>query len=256
MQRKFVAIASFPRSGNTWVRSILSHLLFNGDIAKIPDKHKANIFAAAGYRMNEGLSYSLYKTHERVLTNTFFQKEVVHAAAIHIRRHPLDVFLSYLNYLLLDDDQLPDSSFARQTPFAFDPGSLDRILEQDILDVFFGAFFAFGTLTPNFTAAGTYFDSNLYWVTRNDDDIPVFRVKYEDLHGNGPSSLMAVAEFFGKTADQLAAAFAKAAEDTKKDGGFFWRQSTGIYKEFLKEEHLRKFERAYGDRMAALGYAV
>lgn len=94
--REITWIASYPKSGNTWVRFMLYHALFGApeqslDVnRKIPDIHRrTEVDPPVDGRL-------LAKTHFA------FSPQHPHAArttrAVYIARHPADVLLSALNY--------------------------------------------------------------------------------------------------------------------------------------------------------------
>lgn len=95
-QPSLVWLASYPKSGNTWLRFLLYHYLYKearhtDDLArKIPDIHSVSrldvmqpktLFCKTHYAMSDSHPYLSYTT-----------------AFIYIMRHPRDVLLSNLNY--------------------------------------------------------------------------------------------------------------------------------------------------------------
>lgn len=94
-----VWIASYPKSGNTWIRFMLYSAIYgpptcSGDVpAKIPDLHRQLPFE----KPESGPIY--IKSHFQ-LTDKHPQINDTHKA-IHIIRNPRDVMLSAINYLVL-----------------------------------------------------------------------------------------------------------------------------------------------------------
>ena len=103
-ESRIIWIASYPKSGNTWVRFLLANMLFghvktSADIeAMVPDVHRADEIKA---QYHVGGTVFL-KTHW-ALQDKMPQREKT-AAAIHIVRHPLDVLRSHIDYMGLAED--------------------------------------------------------------------------------------------------------------------------------------------------------
>jgi len=94
-----VAIASYPRSGNTWVR----HLLYSA--TGIGSRYNRNPetgipHRAGGIHLLEDRSSPFIKTHDRDAKD--------YDAAIHITRHPCAAIASYLDYM--DNFKVPMSN--------------------------------------------------------------------------------------------------------------------------------------------------
>ena len=106
-------LASYPKSGNTWLRFLLANIIAGGppscsaDVARlIPDIHRPGDM--------EGVSGDVFvKTH--------FMRTDAHpridetARAVHIVRHPRDVLLSALNYRRMEGviEDMTDERYAR-----------------------------------------------------------------------------------------------------------------------------------------------
>src|SRR5262245_186581 len=95
-------LASFPKSGNTWVRFLLYHY-FYGDIAdsraigsRIPDIHAGDFDRASTLTRTQ-----LVKTHWGLSPQMPHVDRT--AGAIYIVRRPQDVLWSMLNYYRLRD---------------------------------------------------------------------------------------------------------------------------------------------------------
>ena len=87
-----IFIVSYPRSGNTWVRTIISEIVFKhsgkklGDLCKfIPDLHTPNID-------------NIILKHPRIFKSHFNYSDE-YKRVIYIVRDPRDVFISYYKYL-------------------------------------------------------------------------------------------------------------------------------------------------------------
>ena len=97
---QIVWIASYPKSGNTWVRFLVANLFYKGITSSfemervVPDIHKG---VHAGHLYGDTTTFvtTRWKYHTRLP----LREDTV--AAIYILRHPLQVIVSNLNYLIL-----------------------------------------------------------------------------------------------------------------------------------------------------------
>lgn len=253
----YVALNSFPKSGNTWVRAALSHLLFDGALGAIPDRYRTAARFAPTTHDAEGRKVRLYKSHDRCINAIEAFEELRHRAVIHILRHPLDCFLSQLNYYLLDQTRIADPTLRPgPSPFALRAKSVEDAAARGLLDVYLDAFICYGTLNPSFVSAGSWFAHTRYWLARGEPALPVLTLRYEDLTARGAAAMAPVTDLFGRSRAEMAAAWDKAQADTARDGAFFWRQSPGLYRELLAPAQIERFRAAHGEAVAAAGYAL
>lgn len=97
---KIIWVASYPRSGNTWVRFLLANLLrtdIDGSaklLETIPDIHRG---ISGGHLY--GARTSLIKTHWAYGPDFPMREDTI--GAIYVLRNPVDAMLSNLNYHLL-----------------------------------------------------------------------------------------------------------------------------------------------------------
>ena len=62
-------IYSFPKSGNTWMRSIISSLLLNGEFNAIPDVHQKFDPSDICYYKYKDDTYMFFKSHTNYLVD-------------------------------------------------------------------------------------------------------------------------------------------------------------------------------------------
>lgn len=106
-----VWIASYPRSGNTWLRFLL-YTYFHGEIkdsgdvnAKIPPIHRPHLVDPNfPGRLLVKTHYAMVPQHPYLPQTTGF---------IYIYRHPRDVLLSNYNYVQLGGNEIPFDVYAR-----------------------------------------------------------------------------------------------------------------------------------------------
>lgn len=172
-------IASYPKSGNTWVRFLLYHYLY-GELPetaalsrRIPDIHRGEVPRAEP----EPSGRLLVKTHWPLGPGMPHLDQT--AAAIYILRHPKDVLLSALNYARLGGatpDQLSDADYAK---------------------IFIGAG---GDPTYLKLGFGTWEQNVFSWVGQR--RIPTLVLRYRDLKADASAALRRVVEFLGNPVDE------------------------------------------------------
>jgi hypothetical protein len=181
--RNIVWIASYPKSGNTWVRFLLSNLLYGPQESTallnklIPDVH------ASGYVMPEpGMTPAYAKTHY-TMSEAMPHLERT-AGYIYIVRNPVDVLLSNLNYIFVTQN-IPEN-----------PGLREEI-RTDYLVLFLGNR---GDPRWKRLGAGTWDEHVSSWCD-NSRDIPRMIVRYEDMLADTLSIAMKLCKFLGLEKD-------------------------------------------------------
>jgi aryl sulfotransferase len=169
-------LASYPKSGNTWVRFLLYQCLY-GEVTdtrelvkRIPDAHHEGEFGSAIPDEDRLLLKTHWCFHEKLphLDNT--------DGCIYIVRHPKDVLLSALNYMWL--------------------GGQQKITDQQ----YAAAFIQVGG-DPRFVelSLGTWEQNVFSW--RSQKRVPTLFLKYEDLKTDAPGQLRRMLEFLGRPVD-------------------------------------------------------
>ncbi len=255
----YIGIYSFPKSGNTWMRHIIAELYsleFNHrQVSKdIPDMHQGPIFDARPIQLGAGgQAVRFYKSHRCEIVARNALQKINHRGIIYIKRHPLDVFLSYLNYLR-------DGVNGTAGLYLLPVKSVEEVIANGSLEIFLDCFILFGTLV-NWGNFGNWFEHMAYWTGRDvveqgGREVPVACLKYEDMVANGVEAMQPLCDMLGQSKQQLEQALLAANEKTRVDGKLFWKQRPGLYKEVLPESLIAKFRKYHGDRVAALGYEI
>ncbi len=186
---KVVWLASYPKSGNTWVRFLLHHYLWGEprnslDLnRRIPDLHRP-----AG-RIDTSSEKLFVKTHF-VLTDTLPYLGMTDRAIV-ITRHPKDILLSGMNYARLEQaSRLDATSYARTF--------IDRGGDPTWIEM------GFGSWTQHAES----------WTTT--DRFPVLVTSYEAIKADTARELRTMLEFAGEAIDEAKVARAVELSD-------FWR---------------------------------
>lgn len=126
-----VEIASYPKSGNTWFRHLTVEFLRNVNASNIvlplERASKNDLDNKENWTCIGDKQYCFYKSH---ITN---KPSIKPDFIVYIYRHPLDVFLSALNYIYHKSDVLPQN---RLDEIFIDgsPKSVDMISASGELD--------------------------------------------------------------------------------------------------------------------------
>jgi len=161
--RSIIWLASYPKSGNTWVRFLLLNLLYGRQDttenleSHIPDIHKSNGHIRLPVNGN-----ILIKTHFMLADNMPLLDHT--AGFIHIIRNPIDVMISNMNYAYM----------ANRTPF--DAAELEDFRNKYI------ARFTGNHGDPYWSSLGRGgMDEHISSWLDNKPNLPNLLLRYEDL---------------------------------------------------------------------------
>ena len=186
-------LASYPKSGNTWVRFLLHEYLF-GTVTdtpsltrRIPDLHNGEAPRATPPEPPLPL---LVKVHSRRDPSLPYMAEA--SGAVYVTRHPRDVLLSCLHYMRMTGGlppEIPDEMYARR--FIAEGGD------------------------PWMTSVGygTWDENVASWTSGA--PFPVLTLRYEDLKKDAAGQLTRVLDFLAVPTDppRIAAAVAGSSFD-------------------------------------------
>jgi hypothetical protein len=180
-------LASYPRSGNTWLRFLIYAYLY-GPIENTAD---VNLRIPPIHRPPPPGTLK----SERVISKTHFQRTPMHpllehtAGIIHIRRHPKDVLLSGLNYHALNG-------------FTLDPARYAQLFISRLGDPEW-ARMGFGTWESNTTSwLGADAATPTGEGPSRNDGIPRVWTTYERLRAETPTELARILALLGESVDQ------------------------------------------------------
>jgi hypothetical protein len=245
---KVVWLASYPKSGNTWLRFLLGELLAPGAraIESIPTLHESLPESPPLYRLGSD-EVAVLKTH-CAPWNARLSMGVDCVGAITIHRHPLDILLSSLNYLGF-----------KQTPGIFlndEVKSVEDILRDGEMDFYVDRFIEQDGVGHFSKMCGPWTTYQRDW----DDfgkNVKYLGLRYEDMVDAPTPAVRALHTFFGlECTNERAATIVQATEPlTAIDGRFFWRKRAFNYRTMLSQEMIRRFCKVYESQLAHLGYS-
>jgi hypothetical protein len=237
-------LVSYPRSGNTWTRFLIAHLVH-------PDKEVSftnieRLIPDTSSQSNRALKRTprprIIKTHE------YFDHR--YRKTIYIVRDPRDVALSYYN-------------FQRKYRQIADDYPLDRYVED----------FVTGREFPGW---GTWAENVASWVYTRGRDPNFLLLHYESMLKDTSTELRRIAAFLGIESDpaQVRRAIERSSADRmrelekveasqwvatkkhRKDIPFVGAAISGGWKAAMPETCTNRIESAWGDLMTTLGYEL
>lgn len=247
-----VEVASYPKSGNTWLCHIISQycqqqygieFTVNGIHGK-----KSAIDRGESTISIDAREFCIYKSHKRG------HPHMQPCRIIHIMRHPLDVFFSARNFLYLK---------ARNgQPHAFnkfinnEPKSVEQTIKDGELGYYFDEFCEFAG--SNYWPGMLNEESNWFTYVKNAlTATNVKTIKYESLITNFEvTTNTAVRYIFEEQHIPTEIDREKIDGRTINSGNknFYWKAKQGNYKGFLSPKQIASFYKMHQTDMDLLGY--
>ena len=250
---EFIWVASYPKSGSTWMRFILSHLLFDvgGDAGKVREM-VPNMHDWTG-----GLKYDWQGAHpvKTHLQQHDLPPRMHTRSAIYVIRNPLDMVDSAIGYIKPADD-----------------AEREDLINQFCVN---------GSIEPWGTTLGYgSWEDNIQSWTAESRDFPLLIMQYEDILDAPHDNIARVAEFLGADADdkkidkvveatsfktmkgveksELAAGAKGVFTDerlfNKQDFAFMRAGKSGGYQNNLREGEITRLRARFSPVMEKLGY--
>ena len=170
-------LASYPKSGNTWLRFVLSEILYRGEIQRSQDLFSITPIDTIPASMLPPNQLNFVKTHSVYHRAQLEGAEI--ERAVLVVRNPTAVMLSNLRYAFLTGGGAPvDGSF---------PEVVKRYLNQFILHGGDPRWCEIGY--------GTWAEHSRSWLDQT--DIPVLCVRYEDMRRDMVAKMKEVCRFLG-----------------------------------------------------------
>lgn len=195
-QDKVTWLASYPKSGNTWLRFALAALI-QPDFTKsaevrawIPDVHESPF----QLKYHQQLDFAFAKTHFKFSENLPLRQET--RGFIYILRNPIDVLISNYNYYLRTTNITPEQS-----------------ISQNLKELYVKSFIEHGGDSRWVQAGmGSWIDSLKSWLSVS-KELPNLFIKYEDMKADPKGTMARLARFLGlkKTEQEIVDAVAKCS---------------------------------------------
>jgi hypothetical protein len=247
---RVVGLYSYPKSGNTWARSIIAAACAMPDDPGtlqryVTDTHKGRVMTDPW--AFQGRNWYFYKSHHQKVLTRHKGDQFRTDRLVSIHRHPLDVFVSYLNFV--SGNVAPKAGAA--LPFRF--ASVDA-LTPDQIEILFAIFLEHGTLVPQNRLFGSVFGHWAKFSARADASGDVLLMRYEDLEADFAHQVARLCGFVGLRDIDLGETFQRADQRTAANGKFFWKRASGGHRDYLSDEQIGRFHDRHGATMRAMGY--
>jgi len=192
--------------------------------------------------------YAFFKTHHKMVCD-YQGNQIDTRFFIYVYRNPLDVFVSYLNYIYINRADL-------QIYYDLPLVSVQEHIERGTIRHFFSMFLTVGNISPGADQAGSWWDSIRRW-----HDLKarygafIFMLKYEDAMEDPLNTFSPLAEFLNSNVS-VEEALERTNYNFPKDGNFFWKMSNNYYKEYLPDELIEEYKYYYGAELKDIGYEI
>lgn len=165
---------------------------------------------------------------------------------ITIKRHPLDVLLSQLNYA---------STFGRGEYFINGiPKSVEDIIADSEIDYYIDQFIEAGGWPGYVKRSRSY--CSLYADWKNYvPHVPQLHLRYEEVAKDPHGTVRKIGKFLGIKLVDTKEIIRRVEKWTRLDGKFFWRKRAYNHRYLLAERAIERFETAYADGLRDLGYS-
>ena len=271
-------IASYPKSGNTWVQSVVREAgqpfgfpRKNLDVYKlIADKRLPEV--VGGIRPDvSSASTTVLKTHNLHAPGgkIHARLNLKSAGFVHVRRNPLDLLLSYINFTRLQYEKRQHSKtyqdalfidllgFEKAIPYDQWVGVKLEDIPRPNLDHALNRFTESGTVIPGVRPAfGSWLENALSWLEAG-QSLPSVAFRYEDLL-KGPEYFLTLTKLFTFSESQILDAVnavnerQRGLQSSKRI--FFNKMSSYYYPNFFSPAAISRFLGRFESELKRLGY--
>lgn len=242
-------LASYPKTGSTWVRRTLIEIVApKGDLTETIPSFR-NSFPEDSPRFAlMGDQCRIIKTHLHPGTPRFSMFRGNVKAVLTIKRHPLDVLLSSLNYALVKNHT---PSFIGANIKAVDQivadcemqYYMDQFIERDGFPWHEPQSGAFSRYLPQWRNIG--------------NGIPYLELCFEEMVADPKTVVIAILNFLGRSMSDkgIATLLWRVDHRTRQDGKFYWSRRAYNYESMLPTEMADAFKKRYRHVLENLGYS-
>ncbi|MGF1496912.1 MAG: sulfotransferase domain-containing protein [Elainellaceae cyanobacterium] len=250
--KNLIWIASYPKSGNTWMRYIITALFYNTNSSlkpenlvglSVPDTYRKELLDIPEVNLF-GQNLAFAKTHACGIPDIGEKFETV--GFIYVYRHPLDVLLSAINF-----------SYIRKYDMFFHDGhvhSADELKASGDIDLYLEKFSKNLAIKNYVPMSNSWIENVSTWVNMTDEYKFTIIFRYEDLLENTLREVQRFKDIFPVSDEQIQEALDFADQNTNDGGNFFWKRRAGNYKDYFSENSRRKFYAMHHEVLDKLGY--
>lgn len=256
-------IASYPRSGNTLVRISISQALLPPGEQDFVDRNFPSIYveqSVADQRSNKPIPSHITETLPPDVGMAFtgrygsvrFTKihwrspEIMDLfdslGGIYLLRHPVDIFLSGLNYMYINAGR---EDVFRKYFLDATPRGVSDICTRGEIKYYLDDFCYNLGFWPFEFSSGTWTDNVRNWLSASPDR-NVRPISYKHFVNARGEELLRIFQAAGLTAtsDQITQGIRGGEEATKPDGQFFWRGGDSIKHQYVSQDMIEQITRS------------
>lgn len=272
-------IASYPKSGNTWVQSVVRRAggtAFSGFGGKDLDVYKLiaekRLPATVGRIRPDvgGPGTTVLKTHGRYTPGRELHRELRLRTTgfAYVMRNPLDLLLSYINFTRMQYEKKKQSpkyqealfieflGFDRAVPYEEWVNTKLEDIPRPNLDHSLTRFMELKTELPGMDGtSGTWLDHCFSWLEAG-KTLPSAILRYEDLL-EGPERFLPLRRLFDFSEAEVASAVNGANQSARAMQGesiFFNKMGAYYYPHYFSAAAIGRFLDRYRDELRTLGY--
>ena len=270
-------IASYPKSGNTWVQSVVRRAGIRYGFPKadvdvyrlIAEKREPDVVNGIRPKVSS-MATTVLKTHARHTPDQELhsQLRLKMAGFVHVRRNPLDVLLSYINFTRVQYERRKDSTDYQDNLFlnllGFDKAvpyeDWVNVKLEDIprlnLDYALRRFAELETAIPGMSMTGGSWMAHCKSWFEAGKTLPSVFFRYEDLL-KGPEYFLPLNELFTFSSKEIVEAVNSINEGQKKlqyKKIFFNKMTSYYYQQFFSASAINEFLLRFEDDLKRLGY--
>ena len=230
-------VASYPKSGNTWVRHIISSMI-NKNYKSLqeytPSMHTKDLAQEFQLSWN-GKDCSIIKTHHYRQHPNLHDIDI--QGSIYIVRNPMDVLLSSLNFLFLEKKEKAFKDNQLKT--------VEQIVSDGELAYYIEQFIEADGVPFYMGMTGKYSANIASWI-KEDSNLNLI---YEEMIRAPEKAYHQIARFLGfDLDDQHISSLVDIVErKTELNNRFFWKKTAGNFKNYFSEYQIAQFKEAYSD---------
>jgi len=259
---QIIEVCSYPKSGNTWLCKLIDQLLSDAGVTNVveilgihghQEKVLRNIENKNGASFPESKrALYIYKSH------TFNNVLVNPDKVLYIYRHPLDVFLSTLNWFYISLNYKPESYPAHRKSQLFlngIPKTPEQIIQDGELDYYLDRYIE--NLGGNFYPGMLKESGNIFTHISSAVESPkAVCIKYEDLFENTKAVFLDAMEQLLETGfSSVDIDISNVNKKTKGTGQpFYWKAKSGTRFDLLTKAQIERFENAHGEKLEKIGF--
>jgi hypothetical protein len=247
LSKNLVVLASYPKTGSTWLRKIIAETVSKEESADVVVPSFFKHFPSVKEYTVNGKTLGFVKTHIHPEHVNFGKLVGEINCIVTIYRHPLDVLLSSLNYARVKGN----SSYFVGNEIK----TVEQIIADNEIQFYVDEFIKNDGFTWYSSQCGSFSLYQQRW-RKLGALFPYLEICYEDMVAAPSETLAGLFQFLLDAPDQERIDFILRRADarTQADGDFYWRRQAFGYKSLLPSRVYDDINRQLRPMLELLGY--